>query len=325
MARISIIIKTLNESASIARAIESALKATRGLDAEVIVADSLSTDDTVAIAKRYPVKVVQLEDPADRSCGVGAQLGFQHSTSEFVFILDGDMALDEHFFGPGLRALEEDPGLAGVAGQLQEVSQALEYRLRVMQGDPSLQPGLVDRLNSGGLYRRKALEDVGYFTDPNLHSFEEFELGLRLVAKGWRLRRLPEAGVWHKGHEVAPTKLLRQRWNSRYAFGLGELLRATLGRPYFGRAVWQTRLFLLVAGWWFLLAGALVATLADPSRWRWLAVLALTPFVVMIIKKRSVPLGIYAVSAWFVITAGLFAGFFSERRDPQRPIPARVL
>ena len=71
MTRISIIIKTLNESANIARSIESALNATRDLDieSEVIVADSLSSDDTVAIAKRYPVRVVQLLDSADRSCG----------------------------------------------------------------------------------------------------------------------------------------------------------------------------------------------------------------------------------------------------------------
>ena len=41
---------------------------------EIIVADSLSDDDTVAIAGQFPVRVVQLTRLEDRGCGTGAQL-----------------------------------------------------------------------------------------------------------------------------------------------------------------------------------------------------------------------------------------------------------
>jgi cellulose synthase/poly-beta-1,6-N-acetylglucosamine synthase-like glycosyltransferase len=69
---LSIIIKALNEERNIALGIESALAAVDGLDAEVILADSSSTDRTVEIARQYPIKIVTLNNREDRSCGVGA-------------------------------------------------------------------------------------------------------------------------------------------------------------------------------------------------------------------------------------------------------------
>src|SRR5580704_7273961 len=82
--RVSIIIKALNEERNIAAAIESAIAALAGLDGEVILADSLSTDQTVAIARRYPITIATLKSIEARSCGAGAQLGFQHSKGEFI-------------------------------------------------------------------------------------------------------------------------------------------------------------------------------------------------------------------------------------------------
>ena len=91
--RVSVIIKALNEEKRIAAAIESALHAIRTVGGEVILADSFSTDRTVEIAQAYPIRIVQLAHPEDRRCGVGPQLGYQHSRGEFVYILDGDMEM----------------------------------------------------------------------------------------------------------------------------------------------------------------------------------------------------------------------------------------
>ena len=77
---LSVILKTLNEEAGIAEAIESVLVALEPLDGETIIADGGSTDATVAIASRYPVRVVQLDAGTPPSCGIGPQLGFQYST-----------------------------------------------------------------------------------------------------------------------------------------------------------------------------------------------------------------------------------------------------
>ena len=72
---VSIVIKALNEEKNICAAIESALAAVADVGGEVILADSCSTDRTVELASRYPIRVVQLANPSERCCGIGPQLG----------------------------------------------------------------------------------------------------------------------------------------------------------------------------------------------------------------------------------------------------------
>src|SRR5829696_1301551 len=84
---VSILVKTLNEAANIERCLISCLAALRGIPGEVIVADSLSDDETVAIASRYPVRVVQLLRSEDRGCGVAAQLAYQYSRGTYIYII----------------------------------------------------------------------------------------------------------------------------------------------------------------------------------------------------------------------------------------------
>lgn len=55
MIQISVVLITLNESRNLARCLESV----QGIADEVVVLDSFSTDDTVAIAERYGARVVQ--------------------------------------------------------------------------------------------------------------------------------------------------------------------------------------------------------------------------------------------------------------------------
>src|SRR5262245_60437822 len=94
---VSIIIKALNEEQHIGAAIESALTILESIDGEVILADSKSTDRTMEIARRYPIKIVQLNSSADRSWGAGAQLGFQYSSGRYLCLIDGDMRLHREF------------------------------------------------------------------------------------------------------------------------------------------------------------------------------------------------------------------------------------
>ena len=75
--KLTIGIKALNEEAKIAQAIESALSSLEGIEGEVVLADSGSTDRTIAIAQTYPIRIVQLKNPDERCCGAGAQLAFQ--------------------------------------------------------------------------------------------------------------------------------------------------------------------------------------------------------------------------------------------------------
>ena len=175
--------------------------------------------------------IVQLANPAERSCGIGPQLGFQHSKGNFVLILDADMVLHGEFVHMALARMKSDARCAGIGGQLVECSgSGYEYELR--RAMTNKQEDEVSWLDGGGLYRREAILSVGYLSNRNLHAYEEKELGLRLKDAGWHLFRLADVAVDHYGHSIDTVKLLWRRWRSGYADACGESIRACFGKRY---------------------------------------------------------------------------------------------
>jgi len=325
---LSVVIKALNEEKNIERTLRSVLAATEGLAAEVVLADSFSTDRTCEIAARFPVRIVQLADPDERSCGIGAQLGYQHARGRFVLVMDGDMEVERDFVVAAMRRLESRPDIGGVGGIVDDVNlDNIEFRARQQRQPRDMMPGEVDRLNMGGMYRREAIQTVGYLTNRNLHACEELELGLRLGAAGWKMERLDLVSIHHYGHTVPMWTLVRKRWRSRYAFGSGELLRASLGTPWFAKALTCFRLPLLVTGWWLTLLVLALFGLFAGARWfNVMAGVALLPPLVMIAKKRSVPMGLYSILAWCIDTAGLLRGLFGPRHvGPSNQIASKIV
>ena len=65
MIEVTVGIKALNEEKNICAAIESSLAAVAKVGGEVVLADSCSTDRTVELASKYPVRVVQFADPRE--------------------------------------------------------------------------------------------------------------------------------------------------------------------------------------------------------------------------------------------------------------------
>lgn len=325
---LSVVIKTLNEAPKIEACLRSVLAATDPATTEIIVADSLSDDETVAIAARFPVKVVQLTRIADRGCGTGAQLGFQYARGKRLLLIDGDMELDPDFLPAGNAALDADPKLAGVAGLVVERVMTLEFRRRHQQPRLTATPGPIDHLACGGLYRMEAIAPLGYFSDRNLHAFEEFDLGLRLTAAGWHMCRLDRPSVYHYGHSTAAFPLLLKRWRTRYLYGHGELLRSKWGTGHWWRCLKGARLSFATMLWWVMLLALLIGALFSP--WPGIsaaifAVLLIVPAALQSWRKRSLAMGLYSVALINFHAAGLLAGLLSRRIDPKQRIDSVVL
>ncbi len=325
---VSVIIKAYNEERHIAAAIESALAALVGIDGEVILADGASTDRTLDIAARYPIKIVRLDNAADRSCGAGAQLGFQYSRGEFVLLMDGDMRLHRGFVASGTGFLRDNPTAAGVGGiMINRDASGLEYAQRVRRHDPDRGPGVVTRLGGCGLYRRAAVCAVGYSTDRNLHGSEELELAARLRAGGWTLAKIDCVAVEHYCHVENPYGLLLRRMKTRNAFGPGEMIRAAFGRPHFGlvlRDDRNSRLCALVVLWWATMA-SVAAVLRDVDAVVAIAALFAFPFVVMSWRWRSLRHGLYSVMAWNTQALCFLPGFLQRRRPPAEWMASTVV
>ena len=326
---VSTILKTLNEETRIGPAIESVLDALEGIGGEVIVADGGSRDHTLAIAANYPVRVVQLVPEIRPSCGIGPQLGFQYSREPFVCLMDGDMLLDPDFLPVALAYLEANPTVAGVTGHVEEMNQtSLEYVRRGRRISPENRIGPIDRMNGGGLYRRQAIEEAEYLSDRNLHGYEEFDLGVRLRARGWSLNRLDRRFVRHFGHALNAYTLLVRRWKSGYLRGVGELLRAAIGKPQWKQLIQDLPELKLWAGVYLWLITMIVLPLVTPTAALGFATDgALIAGIVglMSLRQRSLALGLYAVVAWLFHAAALPLGFLQTRKAPAAWIDSRLV
>lgn len=87
---VSVVIAAFNAQATIARAIDSALRQ-QGVAVEIVVVDDCSTDRTLEVVRSLdaaPLRVVALE----RNCGPGGarNAGLEAATGRFVAVLDAD-------------------------------------------------------------------------------------------------------------------------------------------------------------------------------------------------------------------------------------------
>lgn len=317
---VTVVIKALNEEGGIGAAIASALEAVRPFAGEVLLADSGSTDNTITIARALPVRVVQLAEPDERSCGAGAQLAFQNVTSTFFYLMDGDMTLVPGFLARAMAWLEAHPDFAGVGGQvIESVIENEEFRIRqaAMEREAHRREGAVDRLDGGGLYRTEAIRSVGHLADRNLASFEEFELAARLLAQGWRLARIAEPAVIHAGHRGNGYRLMWARLRSGQLGGVGQVLRAAWGRPHWRIVVarlGQIRIIGATIVWWLML---LASALAQP--WALLALLPM-PVILLAARRRSLGLGLYSFCYWNLAAAATIRGFLKPRTRPDHAL-----
>lgn len=322
---VSIVIKAFNEEELIGRCIESALAATEGVAAEIIIADSLSIDKTVEIASRYPVKIVQLENIKDRGAGAAAQLGYQFASGRYVYILDGDMEMQPGFLQRAIKLLESDPHLAGVAGTLQDTRINNMFDRHRVKTKPSAKPGCVPWLGGGGLYRKKAIESVGYIAHRFLPAYEEAELGMRLGAKGWKLMRLPDIAVSHTGHDESTFGMLRRMWRNGYAKSGGMLFRSAVGTKYLTRVIKSQKhaliVLAIVAG---LIPSAAVLSHTHAPLLFFLA-LWLAAFMALLMKKRDLMDAFFSFFQWHYFAVGFAVGLLNKVGDPNKMIPAVVV
>lgn len=327
--KVSVVIKALNEEQKIAKAIQSSLDAVATVGGEVILADSCSTDKTIEIASQFPIRIVQLANPNERCCGVGPQLGFQVSQGEYVYILDGDMEFLPGFIKQAAQYLDAHPQVGGVGGLIKEMNtDSLEYIARMERASGHMQAGDVDRLDMGGLYRRTAVEQAGYFSNKNLHSYEEYDLGMRLRSIGWKLHRLDIQSVKHYGHDADPYVLLLKRWKTGYICGLGEVLKAALFQPHFGilmREVRELKLYILTLGWMTLTLTLLALSFFNPTNLLLFLIVFASPILLMATKKRSLPKAFFSVTSWALNALGLVRGLLHTQVSPLEPIQIKVI
>jgi rhamnosyltransferase len=201
---IGVVIRTLNESALIGRCLEMLGEQRGGLDLDVLVVDSGSTDATLEIARGHGARVLEL-GPAEFDYSKALNLGIGEVGGEFVVVLSAHaIPADAHML-ERLIAPFDTTAVAGVAARQLPWPDAPWreiHRLRHQFGVTRkvYEPSNADRIvfsNACSCIRR-SVWSAEPFTLP---AVEDLEWARRVVAAGWNIVYEPEATVYHSHHE----------------------------------------------------------------------------------------------------------------------------
>jgi len=234
-ADLSIVIIARNEAANIARAIESALRASEHLlDTGILLVDSASTDETVEIAKRYPINIVRLDPSWFLSVAAGRHIGTYCSRGELILHMDGDMDLDPDWVDRSVSYMVEHPQVAAVGGYWRNIymrdGQVVGEQNQCR--DPQGRVLGVQYVGGASLYRRSAIEEVGGY-QPFIRGEEDVDLCMRLRHAGYQVVRLPYLMSRH--YCIPPLSLAGQLRRMRLSLwlGFGQVPRYYLGTGLF--------------------------------------------------------------------------------------------
>lgn len=272
-----------------------------------------------ALSSRWQVLRPEVTRPL--TPGAARNRGFAACGGTWVLFVDADVELERAWIERAISECErpESDPVAGWWGRLEEwfVDGAAERpggrdMYRVGDGDHDSQ-----YLATLAFYRRAALERAGAY-DPRLQSEEDFELGLRLRAHGFRLRTLAPLAAKHWSAPRPSFSEIARRWRTGLCFGQGQALRLARGPAEFAaHARRQAHYFATLVLW--LAAPAATVLAGGPGLGVWaLALVAL--FALMTVRKRSARLALHSLLTWTVNAAGMVAGFARGGATPQGPL-----
>lgn len=204
---VSVVVTVRNEGRNLAPLLESLLL--QEAPFEVLVVDSNSEDDTLAIARayeaRHPGVVRVLEHGGTR--GESRNFGVQQARGEHVAFIDGDCVATPGWLAALRTALQR---VEIASGETQQVGWSpFETLARVELKHKGYD---VTAPSCNLAYRRAVFEEVGGF-DAWFRTAEDIDLNYRAVDRGHTLAHVPEALVFHKTRSTIFGFLKQAFWN----------------------------------------------------------------------------------------------------------------
>ncbi|HEX4783085.1 MAG TPA: glycosyltransferase [Candidatus Sulfotelmatobacter sp.] len=215
---VSIIIPTFNGAARIGSCLDALLQQTWKQDAEILVVNDGSADHTAEVVGRYGG--VRLITQSNAGPAAARNRGALEAKGTIILFTDDDCVPMADWLA-AMIAPFADANVVGVKGvyrshQRQIVARfvQIEYedKYRLMSDRASID--FVDTY-SAGFRRDRFLEMNGYDTSFPVACAEDIELSYRMSARGWTMRFVPDAMVYHT-HPDTVWKYLKKKY--KFAF-----------------------------------------------------------------------------------------------------------
>lgn len=215
---VSIIIPTFNGASRIGNCLDALQKQIADRDAEIIVVNDGSTDNTIEVVKRYPG--VRLISQANAGPASARNLGASEAKGTIILFTDDDCVPMPNWLDTMLTPFS-DPEVIGAKGTYRTHQRRLaarfvqieyEDRYRLMASLPNID--FIDTY-SAAFRRDRFLEMGGYDTSFPVACAEDIELSYRMAARGWKMKFVPGAIVYHQ-HPDSFWRYLKKKY--KFAF-----------------------------------------------------------------------------------------------------------
>jgi GT2 family glycosyltransferase len=180
---------------------------------EIILVDNNSSDSSVSLVRqKFPdIQVIELEN--NRGFTGGNLAGFSAARGQFIALVNNDTRADEGWLGNLVYPMIDDPQVGICASKLiidgtdkidsagDGLTTAAVGFKRGLWKDKShyvQQERVFGACAAAALYRRKMLEEIGFFDDSYFLNDEDTDLNFRGQLFGWRCVYVPTAMVYHK-------------------------------------------------------------------------------------------------------------------------------
>ena len=224
--KISIVIVSYNVRYYIVQCIESVRRAIAGLDAEIIVVDNHSKDDTVAFLRENFPDVRLMASQSNLGFSRGNNMAIREAQGEYILLLNPDTVVGERVLQEAVSFMDAHPEAGGAGVQMLNVDGtcALESRralptpwVSFMKMMGSTERYYMSHLSwdspqqieiiSGAfcLLRRKALDQIGLLDETFFMYGEDIDMSYRLLKGGWQNWYLPLQILHYKGESTEKT------------------------------------------------------------------------------------------------------------------------
>lgn len=194
---ISIIIPCYNGAEWIHEAIESAIFEQLSITSpsEIIVVNDGSTDESLKIIERYPVKII---NQANKGLASARNTGIMNAQYEFCLFLDAD---DKLLLGclPHIKRKIVQGNVDIIAPSFREFG--LSNR-EVILDNPTLEDfKTANRIGYCAAIRKSALQAIGGYSPRMTWGAEDYHLWFNLLTRGYKLVTIPEVLWMHRTKE----------------------------------------------------------------------------------------------------------------------------
>ncbi|MCB0177885.1 MAG: glycosyltransferase family 2 protein [Anaerolineae bacterium] len=268
MPQCSIVIRAYNEEEHIGRLLSGIMQQTVQ-NVEIILIDSGSTDATVSIASRYPIKLLSIR-PEEFSFGRSLNLGCQAAAGEFIVIVSAHVYPVHRDWLAHLLQPFQNPQIGLVYGKQRgnATTQYAEHQIFARwfpeESNPNQEFPFCNNANAA--IRRPLWQQLPY--DESLTGLEDLDWAKRAMALGYNVAYQAEAEIIHVHNETAQQTYNRYRREAialkqiypQEHFYLGDfvrLLTANISNDYYhawrdrvlARNLWAITRFRLLQLW----------------------------------------------------------------------------